>query len=105
MVAAGRYARGGPSYKYQRGSDSRQYAVGGEVQMDMSPIPGSPEATIQKMQTIKRAALAPATPSSQDHKVAATAETKASQARQEFLKQLNAAKTNPDGSNVQSEGV
>jgi hypothetical protein len=49
------------------------YATGGEVQIDTSPISGDPEATIRKAETIRRAALAPASPSDQDRRVAAMA--------------------------------
>lgn len=67
----GLYA-GAPSYTYQRGPDGRSYAVGGEVSIDVSPGK-TPEETIRKMQTIRRAALAPAQPSSQDRQVAQAA--------------------------------
>ena len=52
MAAAGAHSRGGPSYEYQRGPDNRQYAVGGEVQIDTSAVSGDPEATIRKAQTV-----------------------------------------------------
>jgi len=73
LGAAGIYANGGPTFSFQRGPDGKQYAVGGEVSIDTSPIPGDPEATIRKAQTIRRAALAPADPSGQDRSVAASA--------------------------------
>jgi hypothetical protein len=56
------------------------YAVGGEVQIDTSPA-GSPEATIRKMQQIRRAALAPSQPSGTDRAVAAQASQIETQAR------------------------
>lgn len=71
----GPYA-GEPSYTYQTGPDGQQYAVGGEVAIDVSPVPDDPEATISKMEIVKRAALAPAEPSSTDRRVAAEAEAK-----------------------------
>ena len=74
-TAGGQHA-GAPSYEYQRGPDGRQYAVGGEVPIDTSPVPGDPEATIDKMEVVKRAALAPAEPSGQDRSVAAQADAK-----------------------------
>ena len=58
LAAAGPYATGGPSYTYQEGPDGRRYAVGGEVGIDTSPVSGDPEATIQKAQQIRAAALA-----------------------------------------------
>ena len=70
--AGGAYA-GAPSYSYQTGPDGKRYAVGGEVQIDAAPVQGNPEATVEKMRTVIRASLAPAEPSSQDQRVAASA--------------------------------
>jgi hypothetical protein len=81
LAAAGGYARGGATFSFQTGPDGKQYAVGGEVQIDTSPVPHDPRATIAKMQTVESAALAPADPSSQDRAVAAQAAAKASQAQ------------------------
>lgn len=78
----GQYA-GAPSYEFQTGPDGKQYAVGGEVAIDASPVRGDPEATIEKMRIVKAAALAPAEPSGQDRKVAAQADATAQQARAE----------------------
>ncbi|MEK9629437.1 MAG: putative metalloprotease CJM1_0395 family protein [Nitrospinota bacterium] len=83
VAAAGPYANGGPTYEYQTGPDGRQYAVGGEVSIDTSPVPGNPEATVRKAQTVKRAALAPREPSAQDRQVAAQAAQLEAQARKE----------------------
>jgi hypothetical protein len=72
-AAAGGYARGGASFKYVTGADGKRYAVGGHVNIDTSPIPNDPEATIRKAQVVRSAALAPADPSPQDRSVAASA--------------------------------
>ena len=72
QAAGGLYA-GANSYVYERGPDGAQYAVGGEVSIDTTPVDGNPQATIEKMRTIRAAALAPAEPSSQDRSVAAQA--------------------------------
>ena len=64
---------GPPQYTFTKGPDGKQYAVGGEVSVDSSPVQGNPEATIRKMELVKRAALAPSNPSSQDRRVAAEA--------------------------------
>jgi|TARA_B110000046_G_scaffold87527_1_gene95634 hypothetical protein len=85
-AVGGQYA-GSASYTYQRGPDGVNYAVGGEVSIDASVIPGDPAATLQKMQLIQRAALAPAEPSAQDRKVAALAAQQANQARAELATQ------------------
>mgnify|MGYP000156212182 CR=1 FL=1 len=86
-AAAGGLAKGGPSFTYERGPDGKQYAVGGEVNIDTSPVAGDPEATIRKAQQIRSAALAPADPSSQDRAVAASASGIEAQARQELQKE------------------
>jgi hypothetical protein len=88
-AVAGRYAMGGPSYTYKRGPNGVQYAVGGEVNLDASKIPDDPQATIQKAQTIQKAALAPAQPSSTDRMVAAKAAQMGAEARQEIAKGEN----------------
>jgi hypothetical protein len=85
-AAGGQYA-GAPSYEYQQGPDGKQYAVGGETPIDVSPIPGDPEATARKMEQVRRAALAPADPSGQDQAIAAAASAAAAQASQEASKQ------------------
>jgi hypothetical protein len=81
---AGQYA-GSPTYTYQRGPDGVSYAVGGEVSIDTSAIPGDPEATIRKAQQLQRAASAPADPSGQDRQVAAQAAQLEQRARAELL--------------------
>ncbi len=85
--AAGQYARGGPTYEYTQGPDGKRYVSGGEVQIDLSEVPGDPEATIRKMQQVRRAALAPADPSSKDRQVAAKASAAEAQARTELAGQ------------------
>ncbi|MFC4258313.1 putative metalloprotease CJM1_0395 family protein [Marinobacter lacisalsi] len=71
--AVGGQHAGAVSYTYQRGPDGNQYAVGGEVSIDLSPVQGDPQATIEKMRTVRAAAMAPAEPSGQDRAVAAQA--------------------------------
>jgi hypothetical protein len=72
QAVGGQYA-GAISYVYERGPDGAQYAVGGEVSIDTSPVEGDPQATNEKMRTVRAAALAPAEPSPQDRAVAAQA--------------------------------
>lgn len=79
-AAVGGQLAGGATYTYQQGPDGVRYAVGGEVQIDMSKVPNDPQATLDKMQLVQRAALAPAEPSSQDRQVAAQAGQVAAQA-------------------------
>ena len=84
-VAAGAGLTSGMSLTYQKGPDGKNYAVAGEVQIDTAPVPGDPQATIDKMKQVKAAALAPATPSGQDQKVAANATAQAAKAAAELL--------------------
>lgn len=83
-AVGGQYA-GSANYTYQQGPDGVSYAVGGEVPIDVGAIPGNPAATLEKMQLVQRAALAPADPSSQDRKIAALAAQQAGQARAELV--------------------
>ena len=94
----GQYA-GAPSYSYERGPDGKQYAVAGEVQIDIAPVPGDPQATVQKMQQVRSAALAPAEPSAADRRIAGEALQRQMQAQAELVQQ-NAALAAPDKSSV-----
>ena len=87
---AGGAQAGAASFSFEKGPDGRSYAVEGEVPIDASPVRGDPEATIEKMQQVKRAALAPSQPSGQDRKVAARADAEVARARAE-------ARTKGDG--------
>ncbi len=83
VSVGGQYASA-PRYSFERGPDGRSYATGGEVSIDVSPVSGNPEATIRKMEAVRRAALAVAEPSPQDRAVAASAVRLAMQARTEL---------------------
>ncbi|TRW98100.1 putative metalloprotease CJM1_0395 family protein [Candidatus Methylobacter oryzae] len=85
LAAAGGIATGGASFKYQQGPDGVQYAISGEVRIDTSPVPGDPAATLQKADTIRRAALAPAEPSGPDMQAAAGATAMAAKAQAELM--------------------
>ena len=76
-----------PQFSYERGPDGRNYAVGGEVSIDTGSVAGDPEASIRKLEQVRRAALAPAEPSSQDRSVAAQASQKILQAQAELAQQ------------------
>jgi len=100
LAAAGQYAKGGPQYVYQTGPDGKQYAIGGSVSIDVSPVSGNPQATLQKAQQVRAAALAPAEPSGQDQKVASAASQMEADARLQLAREKaeNAAdpEENPD---------
>lgn len=87
MAVGGQYA-GAASYQYERGPDGVNYAVAGEVPIDVGRG-ATPEESIRKAQIVRRAALAPADPSPQDRSVAAMASQMEADARQE----LNAQRT------------
>ena len=99
-AAAGGLSQGGPSFEYQRGPDGQQYAIGGEVQIDTSGVPGDPEATLEKAIQIQQAALAPAQPSAQDRSVAVAAAAMAAEARAELNSQHSGKTDEPDSQNV-----
>jgi hypothetical protein len=85
-VAGGRYA-GAAQYSRTMGPDGKTYVTGGEVSISVSEVPGDPQATIVKMEVVKRAALAPAQPSSQDRAVHAQASRIEQEARAELLRE------------------
>lgn len=93
-AAGGQYA-GSPSYSYEQGPDGKRYITDGEVQIDVSPISGDPQATIEKMKQVYRAALAPAEPSSADRAVAQEAQANIAEASAEKAKETS---TNQDPS-------
>lgn len=70
--AAGAGLAGSASYQYQRGPDGRQYAVAGEVSIDLAPG-RTPDETVARARQVQAAALAPVDPSAQDRAVAARA--------------------------------
>lgn len=104
IAAGGQYVSGGATFSYQAGPDGRQYAVGGSVQIDTSPVPGNPKATEEKARIVRRAALAPANPSSADQNVAAKAAAMESNARSEQAEQAGDAEKDgpaaPDAAGV-----
>ena len=103
LAVAGQYAAGSASFTYQAGPDGVKYAVGGEVPINIS-AESTPEATIQKMEVIKRAALAPADPSSADLQIASAASAKEMQAMQE-LQSIQREKANAHTPPADSEIV
>lgn len=84
----GRYA-GSPRLSYEEGPDGRRYATSGQVSIDTSEVPGDPDKTLQKAETVKRAALAPQNPSSADLAIAAKATQLAAKARMEMSAEKN----------------
>lgn len=89
-AVGGAYA-GRPTYEYVTGPDGIRYAVSGRVQIDTGTVAGDPEATIRKLETVRRSALAPAKPSGQDRAVAAQAEAGIREAQAELNEQRTEA--------------
>lgn len=87
LSAGGGLVRGGANFVYEIGPDGKAYAVAGEVNIDMSADPNDPEKTIQKMQQVIRAALAPADPSTQDRSVAQKASNIEAQMRAKMFQE------------------
>jgi hypothetical protein len=81
VAAGGSLITGGPTYSYERGPDGKEYAVGGDVSIDTSAVPGNPRATLAKARQIAAAALAPVDPSGQDETVAGQAQAMAASAQ------------------------
>jgi hypothetical protein len=80
----GEHVRGGITYEYEVGPDGKKYAVGGEVHIDAKSVSGNARETYRKMETIKRAALAPNDPSPQDIRAAMEATRRAAAAEKKM---------------------
>ena len=115
-MAAGGGLTSPASYTYERGPDNKMYAVAGEVGISTGEG-NTPQESLNKAQTIRRAALAPADPSPQDLKVAAQAASMEMSARAEILQEKMAqnskntnnsnetsAENSTENSNVNSAG-
>ena len=85
-TAVGGDLAGAAQLSFKRGPDGQNYAVAGEVSITSPKVPGDPEATLRRADQVRRAALAPADPSSQDIRVAASAAQIAAEARVEIAK-------------------
>ncbi len=83
-AAVGGQFTGPPQFTFQKGPDGVLYAVAGEVSINTSEVSNDPEATLARLETVIRAALAPAEPSSQDVSVASGAAASAAQIRSEL---------------------
>jgi hypothetical protein len=96
QAVGGQFA-GAMSLTYEQGPDGVQYAVGGEVPISVSAVSGDPQATIEKMRTVRAAAMAPGQPSSADLAVAAQAMQTLMQAQVELAKLTESAIQEPLG--------
>lgn len=71
---------GAMTYSYTQGPDNQRYKTGGEVGISI-PSDDDPKKMIAQLMQVKRAALAPSNPSSQDIKVAGMVDGKLQAAR------------------------
>ncbi len=92
MAALGSAAASGIQYDTVTGPGGETIAVGGKIAVDMSPVPGDPQATLRKAQAIIAAAFAPGTSSGADLRTAAQARELARQAQQEIQESSQSAK-------------
>lgn len=80
-MAAGGGVTGAVSYKYTEGPDGESYISGGEVPVSASSTGSTDNETIEILEQVKLAALAPTDPSPQDLRVAASASAQIQQAK------------------------
>lgn len=98
MAALGAYAAGPINYNYITLPDGSKYAVGGSIKVDLTPVPGDPEATIRKARAIINAAGAVSSPSPADMRVAAQAYQMEMQAQRELEASREKDEGEADGS-------
>ncbi|WP_372872034.1 putative metalloprotease CJM1_0395 family protein [Shewanella sp.] len=94
-AVGGQYARS-PSFEYEVGPDGKRYATGGEVSIDIAPVHGNARATINKMQQVYAAAMAPVNPSQADLMVAAEALRTINIAKESLVEERQAAMPDQD---------
>jgi len=104
LGAAAGIAMSGANFEYKRGPDGVNYAVGGDVKIDVSEE-RTPEATIDKARRVVAAAMAPADPSPQDRQVAARARAMEAQARAEMAKGPQEGTLNKPGETEEPERI
>lgn len=96
-AAVGGLLAGAARFQYTRGPDGARYAVAGEVPIRLQNVSGDPLASLRNAEQVRRAALAPASPSMQDQMVAAAAARKITGARAELLKLVAAQSLRGNG--------
>lgn len=91
-----------PQYKYDIGPDGKKYAVSGTTDIEMKKSQ-NPKETIANAEKVKRAALAPSDPSSQDKKIAAKADKMKADAQAELRKKDKSKKEDDKTDTDQTE--
>ncbi|HHY74680.1 MAG TPA: hypothetical protein GX497_15915 [Bacillus bacterium] len=101
--AAGAGVTGAISYSYSTGPDGKKYITGGEVSVQ-APEGNTPEESIQILEKVKSAALAPADPSSQDLSVAANATAQIQQKKAEMSSENTSLQDDAEAQNEPLNG-
>lgn len=83
--AAGAGVTGAVTYTHTTGPDDQRYINGGEVAIQIPAATDDPDETIALLEKVRQAALAPAEPSPQDLRVAASASAQIQQVRADKL--------------------
>lgn len=84
LAALGSAAASPVIYDLRTGPGGESVAVGGRVAVDLSEVPGDPEATLRKARAVIAAADAPREPSAADRATAERAYALASKAREDL---------------------
>lgn len=90
--AAGGGMTGAATFSYQKGPDGNMYAIGGEVSISYKSG-STPQETVANARQVIAAAMAPASPSSQDFAVASSAKVMEMKAMQQLAKESKAEVT------------
>ncbi|GAB1484236.1 hypothetical protein MASR2M78_30540 [Treponema sp.] len=93
MAALGGAAASPILYDEVRGPGGEKIAVGGKIAVDLSEVPGDPEASLRKARNIISAAYAPGEPSAADMRTAARAYDLARKAQEEIRAQYSGIET------------
>jgi hypothetical protein len=100
----GRYA-GAPHYQYETGPNGTRYATDGEVTIDLTEINKDPQATIDKMKQVYRAALAPREPSFTDRSIASQAQQSITTARTDLVRSKESSTDSSSANPIEQSGV
>lgn len=82
-----------PKYETEKGPDGKEYVVAGEVSISFKETDDNKQ-NLEKAKTLKRAALAPSKPSSQDRAVAQKADTLIRKFEQKIIEEEKEEKEN-----------
>ncbi len=88
---------GAPSFQFTRGPNGQLFAVSGEVSISSSTTSSDPQAKIANLEKVIRAALAPAQPSGQDIRVAASASAALAELRSSLAAEQSEESLKSDG--------